>query len=284
MPYIQRVAIASVSRFIRPPDLAAAVAAVHAGARPVSGGTDLILHPPDRPTDLVDLTRLPLAGVASYAGGVRIGANTTLTEMLQHPAVAALANGVVAAMLLEVGSPLLRNRATLGGHLARGRLSDVIPVLLALDATVTWNDGSEHTQALGAFYRDGRHRSPMIITGVTIPAAHPPSAAAFLKFTRTAFELAILNCACRIDLEDSGRIAAARVVVGETPAVAASLSDVEVTLAGRELSTATIAAAADMAAEVVPARSDERATDQYRRALAGVLVRRALTEIAERLA
>ena len=74
------------------------MAAVHAGARPVSGGTDLILHPPDRPTDLVDLTRLPLAGVTSYAGGVRVGANTTLTEMLQHPAVGALANGVVAAL------------------------------------------------------------------------------------------------------------------------------------------------------------------------------------------
>ncbi len=259
------------------------MAALRAGARPVSGGTDLILHPPTAPTDLIDLTGLPLAGVTPYAGGVRIGATTTLTAMLQDRAVAAVGGGVVATMLLEVGSPLLRNRATLGGHLARGRLSDVIPVLLALDATITWTDGAEHTQSLSAFYRDGRHRSPMIITGVTIPAARPPSAAAFLKFTRTAFELAILNCACRIDLNLSGRIGAARVVVGETPAVGASLSDVEVALVGRTLTPETITSAADMAAEVVPARSDERATVEYRRALAAVLVRRALTEIAERL-
>ncbi|HEX5630498.1 MAG TPA: xanthine dehydrogenase family protein subunit M, partial [Acidimicrobiia bacterium] len=92
-----------------------------------------------------------------------------------------------------------------------------------------------------------------------------------------------LNCACRIDLDLSGRIAAARVVVGETPAVGASLSDVEVALTGRTLSAESIAAAAGMAAEVVPARSDERATVEYRRALAAVLVRRSLTEIAERL-
>ncbi|HEX5630300.1 MAG TPA: FAD binding domain-containing protein [Acidimicrobiia bacterium] len=277
------MAIAPVSRFIRPPDLAAAVAAVRAGARPVSGGTDLILHPPIDPVDLVDLTHLPLSGVSPYAGGVRIGATTTLTAMLEDRAVAAVGGGVVSAMLLEVGSPLLRNRATLGGHLARGRLSDVIPVLLALDATITWTDGAEHTQSLSAFYREGRHRSPMIITGVTIPAAPPPSAAAFFKFARTAFELAILNCACRIDLDLSGRIAAARVVVGETPAVGASLSDVEVALTGRTLNAESIAAAAGMAAEVVPARSDERATVEYRRALAAVLVRRSLTEIAERL-
>lgn len=259
------------------------MAAVRAGARPVSGGTDLILHPPAEPIELVDLTGLPLSGVSPYAGGVRIGATTTLTAMLEDRAIAAVGSGVVSSMLREVGSPLLRNRATLGGHLARGRLSDVIPVLLALDSSITWNDGTEHTQSLSAFYAEGRHRSAIIITGVTIPAAHPPSAAAFLKFTRTAFELAILNCACRIDLDLTGRVVAARVVVGETPAVGASLSDVEVAVTGRPLTVETITAAAAMAAEVVPARSDERATVDYRRALATVLVRRALTEIAERL-
>ena len=278
------MSIANVSRFIRPADLDAAVAAVRSGALPVSGGTDVMLPPPARPVNFVDLTVLPLAGIESYAGGVRIGATTTLTAMLQDPRVAALADGVVATMLVEVGSPLLRNRATIGGHLARGRLSDVIPVLLALDATVTWNDGSDHNQSLGAFYREGRHKAPLVITAVTIPRPKPPSGAAFRKFTRTAFELAILNCACRIDLDATGTIAASRIVVGETPSVGASLGDVEVNLKGRTLTVETIAAAARMAAEAVPARSDERASAEYRRSLTGTLVHRCLTEIAERLA
>lgn len=278
------MSIANVSRFVRPADLGAAVAAVRSGALPVSGGTDLMLHPPARPTELVDLMGLPLSGIEPYAGGVRIGSTTTLTAMLRDPLVGALADGIVTSMLVEVGSPLLRNRATIGGHLARGRLSDIIPVLLALDATITWNDGSDHTQSLAAFYREGRHKAPIVITAVTIPRSKPPSGAAFRKFTRTAFELAILNCACRIDLDGTGKVATARIVVGETPSVAASLGDVEVNLKGRILTTETIAAAARMAAEAVSARSDERASAEYRRALTETLVHRCLSDIAGRVA
>lgn len=284
LPYSRVVTIAKVARFIRPASLAAAMVAVRDGARPVSGGTDLMLHPPDHPTELVDLTVLPLSGIESYAGGVRIGSTTTLTEMLEDPRVAAMGDGMVGEMLLEVGSPLLRNRATIGGHLARGRLSDVIPVLLALDVAITWHDGSDHRQSLAAYYREQRHRTPTIITAVTIPGPAPRSSAAFRKFTRTAFELAALNTACRIDLTSAGTVAAARVVVGETPAVAASLTDVEVHLAGRTFDRVTIESAAEMAAAAVPARSDERASSEYRRHLTAVLVRRCLDRIGARLA
>jgi len=135
------VSIANVARFLRPADLAGAIAAVRSGAIPVSGGTDVMLHPPARPTELVDLTALPLNGIESYEGGLRIGATTTLTAMLEDPRVAAIGDGVVTGMLAEVGSPLLRNRATVGGHLARGRLSDVIPVLLDYPADYTSLDG-----------------------------------------------------------------------------------------------------------------------------------------------
>lgn len=277
------MSIANVARFLRPADLAEAIAAVRSGAIPVSGGTDVMLHPPVRPTDLIDLTALPLHGIESYEGGLRIGATTTLTAMLEDPRVAAIGDGVVTGMLIEVGSPLLRNRATIGGHLARGRLSDVIPVLLALDATVTWHDGTDHTRPLAAFYREDRHREGIIVTAVTIPRPPSRSATVFRRFSRTAFDLAILNCACRIDLTDGATIAAARIVVGETPALGASLHDVEVHLAGRPLSAEVVASAARMAAAAVPARSDERASAEYRRSLAEVLVHRCLTEISRRL-
>jgi len=277
------VSIANVTGFVRPTDLEAAFVAVAHGAIPVSGGTDVILHTPPRPSELVDLMRLPLAGITEADGGFAIGATTTLTDMLDHPALAVAFDGVVSDMLRLVGSPLLRNRATIGGHLARGRLSDVIPVLLSLDASVSWFDGEAHTGPLAGFYREGVHRTPMIITGVTIPAPERPTAAAFRKFSRTHFDLAILNCACRVDVGDDGAVAAARVVVGETPGLAASVADAEVLLSGRPLDPETVAAAATIAATEIPARSDDRASAEYRRALAEVLVRRCLTDLAARL-
>ena len=186
-------------------------------------------------------------------------------------------------MLRLVGSPLLRNRATIGGHLARGRLSDVIPVLLALDAVITWYDGTVREGPLADFYGSAVHRTPIIVTAVTIPAVHRPSTASFRKFSRTHFDLAILNCACRIDITDEGTVAAARVVVGETPALAASVTDAEVLLHGRPLDPTAITAAAALAATEIPARDDDRASAEYRRAIAEVLVRRCLADIASRL-
>ncbi|HEX9977617.1 MAG TPA: FAD binding domain-containing protein [Acidimicrobiia bacterium] len=278
------MSIANVSAFLRPTDLETAFAAVTNGAIPVSGGTDVILHQPATPTSLVDLTALPMSGISPTDGAITIGATATLSQMLEHPGLAVAANGVIAEMLRAVGSPLLRNRATIGGHLARGRLSDVIPVLLALDAGVSWYDGTHRDGTLAEFYASATHRTRMIITAVTIPAPHRPSAAAFRRFSRTAFDLPILNCACRVDLADDGiLIAAARVVVGETPALAASVADAELVLRGHPLVPSAIASAAAVAAAEIPARDDDRASAEYRRALAEVLVRRCLTEIGTRL-
>ena len=277
------MSIANVLGFVRPADLEAALAAVRDGAIAVSGGTDVMLHAPTTPRLLVDLTVLPLSGISQHEGGITVGATTTLSEMLEHPGLARYADGVIAEMMRMVGSPLLRNRATIGGHVARGRLSDVIPVLLALDASIAWYDGEHRSAPLADFYAASTHRTPMIVTSVFIPAIRRPSAAAFRKFSRTHFDLAILNCACRVDLGDDGTVSATRVVVGETPALGASVTDAEVMLHGRPLDPAAITAATAIASAEIPARGDDRASAEYRRAIAAVLVRRCLSEIASRL-
>jgi CO/xanthine dehydrogenase FAD-binding subunit len=276
------MSLEKVSAFLRPATLGEAFAEVTRGGIPVSGGTDVILHPRRGPTTLVDLTALPLGGVGRSGEELVVGANVTLSELLEDSAVAGVADGVIATMLRGVGSPLLRNVATIGGHLARGRLSDVIPVFLALDASIRYHDGADRTERLADFYASGHHRERLIVTGVSIPTPHPPSGSAFRKFSRTAFDLAILNAACRIDLRN-GLVSAARVVVGETPALGASVADCEGWLVGRELDQEAIDRGAGIASAATPAGDDDRASAEYRRALAAVLVRRCLEEIAGRL-
>ena len=105
------------------------------------------------------LSAMARRGYIRQDRGFAIGATATLTDMLEHPGLAAHLDGVVAKMLGGVGSPLLRNAATIGGHLARGRYSDVVPVLLALDATITVFDGSEQIMPLAAYYAEGRRRA-----------------------------------------------------------------------------------------------------------------------------
>ena len=266
--------------YLRPETLDAAIEALGPGAVPIAGGTAVILHPPPGTRILVDVGGVLPAGIQEQDGAFSIGAMTTLTAMLEHPGLAAIYDGVLARMLRLVGSPLLRNAATIGGHLGRGRLSDIIPLLIVLDAAVEVYDGGRERLSLEEYYRRELHRDRSLVTDVTIPARPPRSAAAFHKLSRTHFDLAMLNGAVRIGLGEDRTVDDARVVVGETPALGTRIPEVEAFLRGTLLTSETIEAAAGTARASVPVGTDSRASAEYRTQLAGVVVARCLTEAA----
>jgi CO/xanthine dehydrogenase FAD-binding subunit len=108
--------------YVRADDLAAAVALVSAdpGAEYLAGGTtelDLVLKDGVlEPGRLVDITRLPLRGVARAGETLRVGALTTMEELAADPTVAEHIPFLREA-LLAGASPQLRNMATIGGNL-----------------------------------------------------------------------------------------------------------------------------------------------------------------------
>ncbi|NOY55701.1 MAG: hypothetical protein GXP34_06900 [Actinobacteria bacterium] len=244
-------------------------------ARLVAGGTDLTVHPPADVTTLVDLSRTGLGGITADDTGFHIGALTTLTDVLDYSPFADIWSGVIPTMLAQVASPLHRNAASIGGHLARGRLSDVVPVLLSVDARISFFDGGHHHMPLADFYSTRKNRTRLVVTGVHLE--RDTGRAAFRKFARTTYDLAILNVACAIRLEGDV-VSWARVVVGERPALAVELSEASSVLVGHRLDAATIGRASEKAMETVEVRNDPRASADYRRHLTRVLVRRCLTE------
>ena len=279
--------VTQIRAFHRPATVAAAWALVRDGDGTVAllaGGTDLTIHPPATVTRLVDLGRLGLDRITVTDDGITIGAMATLTDLLEHPALATYAGGVLGEMLVHVGSPLLRNAARVGGHLARGRLSDVVPVLLACDAEVSLFDGEDHRVALEDYYATGRHRTAHVLTAVHLPPAHHIGAAGFVRFSRAAFDVATVCCACRVRVADDGRTADARVVVGQAPTLGVRLPAAEAALTGAPLTEATIEGAAQAAgATLDTAVGGMGASEAYRRQLATVGVRRGLTAAAARL-
>ncbi|MDB5095211.1 MAG: xanthine dehydrogenase [Candidatus Eremiobacteraeota bacterium] len=108
-------------RYAQAHDAASALATIEsdAGAAYIAGGTNVIDLMKDdvvRPTLLVDITRLPMRGIAALpGGGVRLGSLATMSEAADHPAVAA-GFPAVAQSLLMSASPQLRNMATIGGN------------------------------------------------------------------------------------------------------------------------------------------------------------------------
>lgn len=273
-----RLARSAVQHYLWPRDLDHAIELLteHAGeARLVGGGTDLALHPPADVTALVDLSRLHMAYVSERGGDVAIGATTTLTAMATHPLLDGCAGGVLPTALAQIGSPALRNLATIGGHVARGRLSDLVPVLLVLDAVLHVVDDREHDVPLAAFIASPRGDRPSVITEVVLPGSVRGSAGAFVRFARAGYDFAMLNCAASLDL-DGVRIAGARVAVGETPALAQRVAEVEDALVGHTVGDGCFEAAAQIARRVVATGDDQRASAVYRTQLVEVAVRRCL--------
>jgi carbon-monoxide dehydrogenase medium subunit len=273
----------TATAYVRPDSLDDALAMLGDDAVAIAGGTAVILHPPPGLRTLIDVGGVLPAEITETEGGVEIGAMATLTAMLEHPLLADAYDGVVAEMLRLVGSPLLRNAATIGGHLGRGRISDVIPLLIALDASVTFYDGTRTTLPLEEFYAAERHLDRLLITSVTIPRRPARSAAAHHKLSRTHFDIALINAAARIVTDADGAVCQARVVVGETPALGARVAGAEAALIGTLLGDEDIAAAAGIVRSDVVTGTDSRASAEYRTQLAGVVVTRCLTDIRTRL-
>jgi len=279
------VAIHHLREYIRPKDLGEALATLHrlgTAARPIGGGVDLVRHTPPGVSTLVDMTALPLAYVREEENGLHIGATTTLGEIERNTSLAEYADGVLPEMLGHVGSMQLRNLATLGGALVGAHpWSDVVTVLLALDATAAIHDGSDHAIRVADRAAMREFLSGGVLTEVLLPTRGAEAHAAFAKFSLSAFDVAMLNvCAC-LRWSETG-CQDARIVVGGTPWLATALPRAGETLQGADLGADSIAAAATTAATEAQVGDDRRATAEYRRVLVEVGVRRALEAILGR--
>ncbi len=278
------MSLPKVSEFVRPTDLAAALHELEAvGARIVAGGIDVVLFPGDT-TKLVDISGLPLSGINSDAEGIVIGATTTMTALIESPLISDYLNGVVTTMLHHLASPLQRNLATIGGTLMSAHpWSDVIPLFLVLGARITYYDGTEHTVPIAQFYAESIFRQRMIVTAVRLPAFPRETAAAFIKFSRTAFDIAILNCAALVQIT-TGRCTVARIAIGGAPQRGYLLPHASaVLIESGTLTAETIANAAKTARDEADVGDDMRASAAYRRNLVEVGVQRALSQIKDKL-
>ena len=280
------VSRSQVTNYVRPstPDEALALLRKDGkSARYVAGGADVARTLPSDVTTLIDLCALKLSSIEEGPEGIVIGATATLNEVLENESLAGICGGVIPEMMRKVGSPLLRNLATIGGTLASAHSwSDVIPLFLVLDAKVTLFDGESRTLDLSDLYASREGLVDSILTSVMIPASRAGDYAAFHKFSRTGYDIALLNCACYAHV-DGGRCTEVRIAAGGTPSLATRLPQVEEALRGEVLRDETIENVARIAQDTAQTADDRRASGEYRKQLVYAGVKRCLREIAEKL-
>jgi len=263
--------------------------------RLIAGGTDLLVQKPAEAEILVDVAGLGLGKIALTDGHLRVGAAVTVAELeraepvLRHPCLTILAEA--AGML---GTPGVRNRATIGGNLCNGSpAADLAVAALALgaDVEITGPHGVRR-MPLTDFFRDVNLtalESGEMVSVVEVPVEplDPTTAAraagAFFKLRRhqSSVDIATVNVATVLYL-DGGVITDARVALGAVAEVPFVSEAAAAALAGHEpLDEVLRAAGAAAAAETRPI-SDIRASAEYRREMTAVLVRRALEEAVRR--
>ena len=121
-----------------------------------------------------------------------------------------------------------------------------------------------------------------MVTEVRFPTISPETGWAFVEFSRRHGDFAIVGVAALVELDAEGKCAGARIAlcgVGGAPFRARAAEDV---LKGEVMSERTIEAAADRVGEQVHPESDLHGSAEYRKHLARVLTRRALSAAAER--
>jgi carbon-monoxide dehydrogenase medium subunit len=275
--------------YVRPDSVDAAVAALAGGgedAKVLAGGQSLIPLLRLRlayPSLLVDLGGIgELRGVSDDGDAIVIAAMTTHDEVLHDPLVRAHAP-LIAAATGTVADPAVRHRGTFGGSLAHADPAGDLPaVALASDAQmVVAGPAGRRTVAAADFFQDYLQSAvgaDEVLVAVRIPK-QDGWGYRYEKFQRVAQAWALVGVAALVR-RSNGSIEQARVALTNMGSTPVRASATEAALSGVQADASAVAAAAEHAADSTSPSTDLHAGADYRRHLARVLTRRALTAAA----
>lgn len=253
-------------------------------ARPLAGGTDLLVQMKERKTTpryLVGLRGIPgLDGIARREdGALVVGPLATHASLVQSPLLREEPYCVLARACRVVGTPQVRNSGTIGGNLANASPSaDSAPALLALGARLELQRaGGSRTVTVEDFFR-GPFETVLqpgeLISAVILPP-HPAGAVSgYQNLPKVTMVDETLVSAAVVLVMEGDVCREARVALGAVAPTPLRAGEAEEVLRGRPLSGSLIESAALAAA----AAARPRSRPEYRRRMVGVLVKRALLE------
>ena len=277
-------------RFRKPSTLdeALEMLAAEPETQPIAGGTNLIVDAragTRKPEIVLDLGHLSeLRGIEASNDGIRIGATTTITDLLESEAIATHA-GALHAACRSFANPLIRNRATIGGNLCYASpATDTAPPLLVLEAEVELasRDGVRRVpmQDYIAGVRRTVRRPEELLTAVHLPAPVPGGSSVFRKVAlRKADAITVVSAAVFLERAEDGRCARLRIALGAVAPTPIRATAAEDALLDSPPTPEAIDEAARRAADATSCIDDARATAAYRSHVSETLVRRLLTDL-----
>jgi len=252
----------------------------------LAGGTDFFPARVGRAIeeDVLDIGGIDaLRGISVDAGGWRLGATTTWSDLIEAD-LPPLFDGLKQAAR-EIGGRQIQNAGTLAGNLCNASpAADGVPGLMALDAEIELASRSGIRRLPLAAFITGNRRTALkpgeLLVAIHIPRPVHDARSAFLKLgARRYLVISIAMAAATIEIVER-RIAAARIAVGACSVVAQRLPALEAVLVGAALD-GRLGDCVDRShlAPLTPI-DDIRGSAAYRRDAVLILLRRLLLEFA----
>ena len=263
------------------------------GAFALGGGTDLLVQQRSgarSPGAFIDIKRIPgLLGIELQEACWRIGAATPCIDIASHAGLQHAFPGLVEAAGL-IGSKQVQGRASLGGNLCNASpAADSVPALVANRATLVISgvQGERHIAAECLTLGPGKTvlGSGEFVSAVLIPRPEPRQSDAYLRFIpRTEMDIAVVGAAASLQLDAEGRCVAARISLGAVAPTVLTVPEADAVLVGSLLDAGAVSACVALAQAACNPISDRRGTAEFRRHVAGVLLRRTIAIAARRAA
>lgn len=247
----------------------------------IAGGTDLLIKPKAEAKYLIDLSRVELDYMKADSEWVCIGAMTNISALIDCEYFDNEPYRIVKSAASMFGTMQTRNRATIGGNICSAVPSADLPiVLIALDAQVEVAGDENRTMLLEDFltgYRKTALDEHEYLREIRIPRHGDTYRSAFQKLCRTSVDLALVNCAVRLNTSSSFRDS--RIVLGAVAPTPIRARNAERRMnESQVIDKDLIADVSDLASRETKPISDVRASAEYRRAMSKVLVDRAFKQ------
>ena len=274
-----------------------ALEAMASGARPIAGGTDMVVGhrqgTAPLPDSLVAIDRLTdLQQVEHTVDTVVIGAGVNHQRLESDPTIVNSYTAIADAAAL-VGSPATRNVGTIGGNVMNASPAmDTGAPLLVLGARAELLSLSEsglittRLVTLTELWTGPGQTSATeaeLCAGLHLPHRPDRSGSAYTRLEyRRAMEIAIVGAAASVTLSNEDEIVDAAIALTAVAPTIIALNGLPEAVGGRAVDESVLTQVAEMATAQCSPISDIRAGDAYRRNIAGVMARRALAVAARR--
>jgi len=258
-------------------------------ARVVAGGHSLIPMMKLRmaaPEHLVDLQGIAdLKGIRIDGNRVTIGAMTTQADLIASIELSQKCP-ILAETSLQIADPQIRNLGTLGGNVANGDPGNDMPALMqVLNATYRIENTSGARDVTARDFYEAAFFTALadgdVLTAISFDLPAAGHGYSYQKQKRKIGDYA--TAAAAVILEMSGGTCAKASIgltnVGDTPLLAEAASQA---LVGTSLDDAAVKAASAAAAAITAPANDGRGSAEFRSALTGVMVARAIRQAQSR--